>query len=86
MFSRITKDSPSVEWDDDDEDDTNEFVSDGEKDWWLPSGFIVNWRGVKKLLPTSKSSFLNWWNDANLKSFHSIHSNMNQMTEMTVSW
>jgi len=32
MFSRITKDSPSVEWDDEDEDDTNEFVSDGEKD------------------------------------------------------
>jgi len=68
------------------DDDTDEFVYDNDKTWRLPKGFIgnQNW-GVKKMLPTSKASFINWRNEANLKSFHSIYSNMNQITEMTHS-
>ena len=65
------------------DEDTDEFQTETEKERKLPTGFIVNQRGVKKLLPKSKASFLNWWNEANLKSFHSIHSNMNQVTEIT---
>lgn len=86
MYSRLTKDSHS-EFDYEvieEEDDTDEFVIEHEKEWKVPAGFIVNQkRGVKKLLPTSKESFLNWRNEANLKSFHSIHSNMNHVTEIT---
>lgn len=55
-------------------DDVDEFSEDREHSRRIPQGYIINQRrGVKKMLPTSKQSFINWRNDANLKSFYSNH-------------
>ena len=47
----------------------------------IPKQFISNQkRGVKKKLPQSKKSFLEWRHNANLRSFHSNHSSFAPQT------
>ena len=51
-------------------DDVDEFEEDWEKTRKVHVGLIGNHKkGVKKLLPSSKASFVHWWNESNLKSF-----------------